>query len=129
MLKCFLIINVNDVYSSLITILVICKITVFFFVDYITRKLSQSLIDAWKMQRLCQIPYSFFGWKHRLKRYLCTYKIVSESSKHASKSVEKWTKTIPFTVNIPSIQNKQIPGFDLCKFEGVSLFKLSIHTI
>lgn len=81
------------------------------------------------MQRLCQIPYSFFGWKHRLKRYLCTYKIVSERSKHASKSVEKWTKTIPFTVNIPSIQNKQIPGFDLCKFEGVSLFKLSIHTI
>lgn len=59
------------------------------------------------MQRLCQIPYSFFGWKHRLKRYLCTYKIVSERSKHASKSVERWTKTIPFTVNIPSIQNNR----------------------
>lgn len=33
MFKCFFIINVNDVYSSLIIILVICKIIVFFFVD------------------------------------------------------------------------------------------------
>lgn len=106
------------------------KLVIFsLYISYITRKLSQILTDAWKTQRLCQIRYCFFGWKQRLKRYLSNYKMVSKSRVHATESVEKWTKTIPFTVNFPSIQNKQIPGFDLCKFEGVSLFKLNIHTI
>lgn len=121
-----LIIYADNCYFLVLTILFICKITVY---NLHYAKAFTNFDWCMKNARLCQIRYCFFGWKQRLKRYLSNYKMVSKSRVHATESVEKWTKTIPFTVNFPSIQNKQIPGFDLCKFEGVSLFKLNIHTI
>lgn len=52
MFKCFFIINVNDVYSSLIIILVICKIIVFFFVDKVI--LCESFYKVWLMYEKCK---------------------------------------------------------------------------